>query len=121
VGRGAVAADGALRFHVQRVQRLAGGHEQAVAVNAAEAEVGAALRQVNAQHHRAVRIEHHDTVLGLAAAPPAPQVALDVAAEAVGDAGAAVHEDTLVGQRVAGHVEDVDQARAGAALDHVEA
>ena len=38
----------ALRIHIQRVDRLARGHEQAVALEAAETEVGAALGQGDA-------------------------------------------------------------------------
>src|ERR1700733_4757401 len=37
------AADRALRVHINRVQRMARGHEQAVSLSPAEAEIGAAL------------------------------------------------------------------------------
>src|SRR6267378_4491584 len=42
------AAGHALRVHVERIDRGARGHEEAIAVGAAEADVGAALGQVNA-------------------------------------------------------------------------
>src|SRR5207245_7840829 len=42
------AAGHALRVHVERIDRGACGHEEPIAVDAAEAEVGAALGQVNA-------------------------------------------------------------------------
>src|SRR6185295_1001042 len=58
----ASAARRALRVHVERVDRLARGHEQAVALQAAEAEVGAALGQGDAADHDAVGGEYHDAV-----------------------------------------------------------
>src|SRR5271170_4751033 len=77
------AADRALGVHIQRIERVAGRHEQAVALDAAEAEVGAALGERDLADPLAVRIEHHDAVERRRGAPAAPQVAVDVAAEAV--------------------------------------
>src|SRR4051794_41175599 len=83
-----------LGVHIERIDRLAGSHEQAVAFHAAEAEVGAALGQRDpADHHAVGRIDHDAVELGIAHAPAAPQIAVDVAAHAVGRAGAGVDED----------------------------
>src|ERR1051326_3183362 len=68
-----------LRFDVDRVQRLARGHEQPVAARTAEADVGAGFRQANESEAGAVGREH------LHAGPRArPDVAVHVAANAVG-------------------------------------
>src|ERR1700730_13340112 len=92
----------ALRVHIERGYRLARGNEQAIALQAAETEIGATLGQRDAADHDAVGGKHHDTVeLGIAHAPAAPQIAVDVAAHAVGRAGAGVDKDTLVGNRLA--------------------
>jgi hypothetical protein len=69
---------------------MAGGHEQAVALDPAEADVGAALGQGDAANLRPVGGEDQDPVERLAAhAPAAPQVAVDIAAHAVGGAAGA--------------------------------
>src|SRR3954464_10614616 len=74
----------ALRVHIQRVDRLARGHEQAVALHAAEAEVGAAFGQGDAADHHTVGCEHHNTVeFGIAHAPAAPEIAVDIDAKTV--------------------------------------
>ena len=122
-GRGAIPRR-ALRVHIQRVDRLARGHEQAVALQAAEAEVGAALGQGDAADHDAVGREHHDAVeFGIAHAPAAPQIAVDVGAHAVGRAGAGVDEDALVGKLVAAGRDVIGENLAGrhaAEFDDVE-
>src|SRR5690349_7620995 len=65
----------AARIHVERIERVARGHEQAVALAPAEGEVGAALRQRDEADRLALRVEHLDPVeLGVAHAPAAPQV-----------------------------------------------
>src|SRR5207249_9108421 len=90
-------SDRALGVDVERVQRRARGHEQAVAIRPAEAEVGAALGQVDAGDQLAVGIEDVDAVQPLLPhAPAAPEVAVDVAAEAVGRALTGVDELALV-------------------------
>ena len=67
------------RFDVDHVERLAAGHEQPVPLRAAEADVGARLRQADHADALAVRRDH------LHAGPRArPDVAVDVAADAVG-------------------------------------
>src|SRR5687768_7091989 len=66
-----LAARRALRVDVQRIERRARGHEQAVAVRAAEAEVGAALGQIDAADQPAVGIEDRHAVEALLARTPA--------------------------------------------------
>ena len=118
------------RWNCGRDQRLCasvgrGGHEQAVALEAAEADVGAALGQpmrpiglpsgANTCTPSSALVAH---------APAAPQVAVDVAAHAVGRAaGAGVDQHALVrdGPAVLGDVVGEDLAvRDAARLDHVE-
>src|ERR1700743_2154412 len=63
----------ALRVDIERVDRLARCHEQAVALQSAEAEIGAAFGQGNAADRSAVGCKYHDAVeLGHAHAPAAP-------------------------------------------------
>src|SRR5438445_5696232 len=121
---GGSAARHPLRVHVERIDRGAGGHEQAIAVDAAEAHVGAALGQVDAPDELLFAAEDVDAVERLAAHAPAhPQVAVDVQAEAVrrpaglgGKKHAAVREP-----RAAVHdVVDAHHARGHAGLDDVE-
>src|SRR6266436_2850106 len=80
------AAGRTLRFDVERIDRLARRHEEAVALDPAEADVGAALGQHDAADHLAVGGEYDNAVLGLAARPPAPQITLDIDPQAVGPA-----------------------------------
>src|SRR6185437_10521535 len=104
----------ALRIDIQRVDRLARGHEQAVALDAAEADIGAALGQCDAADHDAVgRVDHDAVELGIAHAPAAPQIAVDVAAHAVRRARAGVDMDALVGNRLAAGVDIVSEDLAG--------
>ena len=102
----------ARRLDIDRVQRLARGHEQPVAPRAAEADVGAGLRQAN--HADALAVGRDD----LNAGPRArPDVAVGVAANAVGRgrrAGAGnveLNETLAVAQRLAVDVPDLDLAR----------
>src|SRR5262245_48929843 len=68
----------ALGVDVERVERGAGRHEQAVSVGAAEAEVGAALRQIDASDQLAVRVEdRHAVEPFLTHPPPTPEIAVD--------------------------------------------
>src|SRR5262245_15438474 len=53
---------GAVRFDVQRVQRVAARHVQAVVLRAAEGKVGAALGQANVRQRLALRAEHHHAI-----------------------------------------------------------
>src|SRR6478735_1831129 len=100
IGLAGSAAERALRVDVERVERVARRNEQPVAVATAEAEVGGALRQVDMADRLAFRIEDaHAVELGRAHAPAAPQVAVDIDAEAVGRAArAGIDEDLAVGQ-----------------------
>src|SRR6516165_11961548 len=112
----------ALRIDVERIERVARGHEQPVALDAAEAEIGGPLGQGDEADGLAGRVENlHSVQLRAAHAPAAPQIAVDVAAEAVGrairfggDEGAAVRELVVV------DVIDADHARRHAGLDDVE-
>src|SRR5437667_7935900 len=61
------AAGHALGLDIERIDRLARGHEQAVALAAAETEVGAALGQKDAADQAAVGREHGDAVVARAA------------------------------------------------------
>src|SRR5450631_3662308 len=92
-------ADRALGVHVERIERVARRHEQAVALDAAEAEVGGAFGERDLADPFAVGIEHHDAIERRRGAPAAPQVALDVTAKAVRRlVGLAGHEDAAVGE-----------------------
>src|SRR5712691_6664939 len=75
----------ALGVHVDRVERLAARHEEPVPLDSAEAEIGAALGEEDATEQLALGVEDGDAVLALAPAPATPEVALPVAAHAVGD------------------------------------
>src|SRR6516164_6364654 len=74
----------ALRVDVKRIKRVARRHEQAVALEAAEADIGAALGQRDRSDALAFGVEHHDAIAPLPGAPTAPQIAIDIAAVAVG-------------------------------------
>jgi hypothetical protein len=65
------AAGFALRVYVERIDRVAGRHEQAIALQAAETEIGAAFRQGD----EADRIEDFHSILLRSAHPPtAPEL-----------------------------------------------
>src|SRR5262245_12859864 len=118
----ASAAGDPLRVDVERIDRMAGRHEKPVALGAAEAEVGGALRQRDEADRLAAGIEHLDAVELGAHAPAAPQIAIDVDAETVRRLVAlATDQFAAVGEfgAVVGHVELVDGARA-AAFDDVK-
>src|SRR5678816_2391340 len=73
-----------------RVQGAAAGHEQAVALAAAEADVGDDLRHADPTYALAVRCEYVNPVVALAhPAHAGPDVAVFVAPYAVGEAGLA--------------------------------
>ena len=77
---------------------------------ATEADIGAALGQRDAADHDAVgRVDHDPVEFGIAHAPAAPQIAVDVAAHAVGRAGAGVD----VAKRAAPTVKRVSQELGG--------
>src|SRR6266851_2432794 len=119
---GRSAAGHALGIDEDRVERLARGEEEPVALGPAEAEVGAALGQQDAADELGVGIVDRDAVEPLAPAPAAPEVAVGVAAQAVRDARPRVDEDAAVGERGAArdHVEHADLARHRSRHHHVE-
>src|SRR5215467_3362034 len=77
-------ADRALHADVERIERVARRHEEMIAPQAAEADVGGPLGQRDRADLLALRTEYNDAVESVAEAPSAPQIAVDVAAEAVG-------------------------------------
>src|SRR5579859_1856016 len=82
----------AARIDVQRVQRLAGGHEEPIALGTAEADVRAPFRQPNLADARAVGCK--DVYPVIARTGPArrgPDVAVDVDAHAVWTDRDAIH------------------------------
>src|SRR5207344_741867 len=119
-----LSARHALRVDVERIHRGARRHEEPVAVQAAEAHVGAALGQIDAPDELGFAVEDVDAVERLAPHAPAhPQVAVDVEAEAVGRAaGLGLQERAALGELRAAvdHVVDLHDARRRAGLDDVE-
>src|SRR5215471_2902326 len=114
--------DRTLRTDVERIERVACRHEQAVALDAAKADVGAALRKRNRADPLAFRIEHHDAVEPFAGTPAAPQIAVGIATETVRRLGGlAGHERLAVGElgAVVDDVIDPDQARHIGEVDDV--
>src|SRR5262245_15570715 len=112
----------ALRIHVERIERMARRHEQPVALDAAEADIGGALGQCDEADGFAGRVENlHAVLLRATHAPAAPQIAVDVASEAVrGAARLGGDEGAAVGELVVVDVIDADHARRHAGLDDVE-
>src|SRR5437667_12450481 len=109
------AADGALSLDVERIDRLARRHEEAVALDAAETDVGAALGQHDAADHLAVGGEDGNAVLGLAAGPGAPQIALGVDPHAIAAARLGAVELAPVGGlgAVVDDIVELDRALPG--------
>jgi len=111
-----------LSVDIDRVERLAGRHEQTVTLGAAEADIAANLGQANASHELALRCPDGDAAVAdrPAGIARSPQVAVHVAAQAV---GAAFHPvDRAVGKQppvrklvVGADVEDVNVALAAGA------
>ena len=109
--------------HIKCVEGLARRHEEPVELGASEAQIGAALGQPDAADGRAFRIEHEHAVQRVAPhAPAAPEIAVDVAANAIRRAaGTSVDEEPLVLQAAAIHVEGEDLPRRHrAGFDEVE-
>src|SRR5689334_12909935 len=93
------AAGYALRVHVKRVDGLARGHEQAVVLAPAEADVGTALGQGYVADGRGVGCKDAHTIeIGPAHAPAAPEIAVGIAAHAIWRAGSCVQEDAAVAE-----------------------
>src|SRR5438552_5028367 len=76
---------GALRRGIHGVERLARGHEQAVTLGAAEADVAAHLGQADPADQLAGRVPHRHAAIADMAPGIArgPDVAVDIAAHAV--------------------------------------
>src|SRR5262245_25284063 len=108
-----LTAGRALRVYEQRIDRMARRHEQAVALGAAEADVGAAFRQRNESDRLGSGVENlHAVLLRIAHAPAAPEITVDVAAEAVGRAARlGVDEGSGIGELLAVDIVDADHAR----------
>src|SRR5262249_57312598 len=66
----------------------AGGKDRAAGPKPAEADVCAALGQINPTNELAGSVEDHHAVVAGPPAPAAPQVAVDVDAQTVGDTAA---------------------------------
>src|ERR1700722_11468398 len=82
---------GALGLDIDRVQRLARGHEQTVSLLAAEADIGAGFWQANLTDQLAVRRENLDAVIVIAnPSRTDPDIALGIDPHAVRKAGFAV-------------------------------
>src|SRR6202790_5220423 len=92
---GGLAGSCALRGGIHGVERLARGHEQAVALGAAEADVAAHLGQADAAEELAVRRPYRHAAIahGTAGIARAPDIAVDVAAHAVRTALHAVNHE----------------------------
>src|SRR5262249_56255899 len=95
-----------LGLDIEGIDRLARGHEQAVALQATETHVGTALGQQDAADHRAVGRVDGNPVLRLAARPGAPEVAIRVDPQAVAAARLGAAELAPVGH-------------LGALVDHI--
>src|SRR5258708_26092312 len=97
----------ALRVHVQRVERLAGSHEEPVPLGPAKRDVRAGFRETNAAERLAFRIPHcHAAIADIGArVAAAPHISIDVDADAVGGASYAVNHEIgellLVSNRLA--------------------
>src|SRR5882724_3722060 len=92
------ASGRSLRIYIERIDALGCRHEQAVAVGAAEAEVGTALGQVDAADQFAIRVVDVYAVQRRVSHPPAhPEIAVNVAAHPVRRARSHVDELALVG------------------------
>src|SRR5262245_23965417 len=75
----------ALRFHVYRIERLAGAHEESVAFGPAKADIGAHLRQEN--HANSLAGGREDMYAVVSGADPTradPDITVDVGADTVG-------------------------------------
>src|SRR5262245_22673008 len=120
----ASAARRSLRVDIERVERMTGRHEKPVALEAAEADVGAALGQRDKADRLAGSIKNLDPVLLLVAHPPAaPEVAIDVKAEAVGRAPRLGGDEGTSVRQLAAVVDDIvnlNDPRRDARLDDIK-
>src|SRR5258705_10277278 len=86
---------GALGVDVDGVERLAGAHEEPVPLGSAEGDVRSRFRQTNPAEQLALRIpDRHAAIADIGAGiTSAPEVAVDVDADAVGGAADAVDHE----------------------------
>src|SRR3989449_9529791 len=88
------------RVDVQRIDRRAAGHEQPVALRAAEAEVANHLRRMEeGQQLAAGCMDAHAVGVDSAPAPSAPDIALGVTADTVRESWLEVDENFPAAQR----------------------
>ena len=116
----------AFGLDIHGVQTHAAGHEEAVFLLSAKAEVGTHFGQVNFANEVAVGRENFDAVIfGIAPARAAPQVAVHVAANAIGESGRHVGEDATVFEAAICHIKSANmrgaaQSMRGAGIGDVE-
>src|SRR5437867_316930 len=74
----------ALSFHVHRVKRLAGSHEQAVSFRATEADVAARLRQKDLPNPLAIRREDVNAIIACASPTGGrPDIAILISSDSI--------------------------------------
>src|SRR6516162_9866490 len=85
----------ALGVDVQRVERLAGGHEETIALRPAKAQIRTDLRQADTANQLALGRPDRDAVVpdGAARVARAPDVAADIASDAVRRASHAIDHE----------------------------
>src|SRR6266567_435902 len=87
----------ALGLDIDGIDRGAARHEQPVPLLAAEAQIGAGLRQVDlADQLAGRRVTAHAVLLGIGPAHAAPDIAVDIGAHAVGESGREILGEHLV-------------------------
>src|SRR5262245_2711843 len=113
---------GTLGRSIERIERLARRHEQAIALRPTKAHVAANLRDANAAQKLALRVPHRDAAVadGSAGIARTPQVAVDISADTIGAAFDAINhevaEQPAIGELVvAADVEGVHLALAARA------
>jgi hypothetical protein len=126
------ARRGALSRNLHHVERLAGSHEQAIALGTAKTDVRAHFRQTNPSDQLGRRIKHQDAGIAERRARAAPQMPGNVRAHAIRPAFDAIYshvgEQPLIDDFGALHVKGIDisvaagpgVARALASADHVK-
>ncbi len=79
---------GTSRIEIESIERLAGGHEEAVSLGTTKADIGADLGKENQADPNAVRGEYMDAVVTFAdPAGSRVNVPLSIGADAIGEAG----------------------------------
>ena len=103
----------ALSFDVKGVERLARGDEEPIAFKPAKTEVGGCLRQVDLADQIPIRREYVDPVTTVTRPTCAgPEIAVDIAADAIGHGWSHVTEDAAIRQpAVVLHIVDQNLVR----------